>query len=290
MFKHDGFEVKSVTKSETPPTLLIVVPTLESFLLLRELVESLKAQSFCDWRLVFVDGPSSAKHRRWIKDCVQEDKRISWVEQDSNKRGIFGAMNQGFALAAPTDYVMFWGSDDLAASPDIFKKVVGEINETIDSGCAPDMVVCRGRYFNRSNKNLTRRSGFLKRCLISSKEYRNALFSGLTPPHQATLLGPGIHTQVIEYSRSFLLAADLDYFLRLSTLLDLNVLCLDVELVHMESGGISSRHTSRRLREVLEAYYQAFGLLCWIPFLSRYLRKINSNLQEKYRSNIGNRI
>ena len=53
---------------------------------------------------------------------------------------------------------------------------------------------------------------------------------------------------------------------------------LDLELVHMSSGGISGQQTQRRLQEVRRAYQRAFGWLWWFPFIARYLRKLFSLL------------
>ena len=42
--------------------ILIIVPTLNSYLLLDNLIESLKNQSFKNWKLLFVDGNSDSNH------------------------------------------------------------------------------------------------------------------------------------------------------------------------------------------------------------------------------------
>lgn len=58
--------------------------------------------------------------------------------------------------------------------------------------------------------------------------------------------------------------------------------CLDLELVHMGDGGISGSQTWRRLREVWRAYQSAFGLLGWLPFVMRYVRRFTHLLTTKY--------
>ena len=98
------------------PSLLIVVPTLDSHSLLPRLLASLQQQSWPHWRLLFIDGPSGPAHRHWLEQCCQAEPRCRWIAQDPDASGIFGAMNQGFAAAGPRDWLLFWGSDDWAAS------------------------------------------------------------------------------------------------------------------------------------------------------------------------------
>lgn len=264
---------------KTSFSLLIVVPTLDSFEYLPRLTSSLQGQSFEDWRLLFVDGPSGSEHRHWLKEFCYSESRATWIEQITSHPGIFGAMNQGFAAARPHEWVLFWGSDDWAASPHVFATVFSSLDLSLSSGAVPDLIVCRGRYVDQTRTSLTRATAFRPAGSFSRIAYRNALFLGSTPPHQATFFGPGSINYLDRYADDFRLSADLDYFLRLSRNPRLNVQCLNVELVHMLSGGISGVQTQRRLAEVRRAYRRIFGMTWWFPFLMRYARRVISLLQ-----------
>lgn len=254
-------------------SLLVVVPTLNSYSLLPKLLESIQAQSWSDWRVLFVDGPSGACHREWLEKCCANHTRCSWVEQDPNHPGIFGAMDLGFALASPSDWLLFWGSDDWAATPYVFNKAFRSIEF---SDCNPDLVVCKGRYVHLSSDTLGRFSQFCPASVLDCSAYRRALWLGATPPHQATFFGPGARNKLNHYTPGFRLSADLDYFLKLSRCSDLRVQCLDLELVHMAEGGVSGQYTKRRLLEVCRAYRCAYGWQWWFPFLARYFRRLFS--------------
>lgn len=253
--------------------LLIVVPTLDSHPLLSRLLSSLQQQTWPHWRLLFIDGPSGPDHRRWLIDCCTEDARCSWVEQDPDRPGIFGAMNQGFALAALEDWLLFWGSDDWAAAPHALATAISAI-EAAD--LKPDLLVCRGRYADAASLTLGRPTRFQPHGWLHRSAYRRALLLGSTPPHQATLFGPGARSKLAHYAPGFRLSADLDYFLQLSRHPDLWVQCLDLELVHMADGGVSGQQTRRRLQEVRRAYRRTFSWLWWCPFLARYLQRLLS--------------
>ena len=266
--------LKSSNQMLNDISLLIVVPTLDSFQLLPKLVESLRFQKWHSWRVLFVDGPSSIQHRQWIERLVTQDERFAWVRQERTfGQGIFGAMSQGFLLAHPNEWVLFWGSDDWAAGPDVLFEVVSSI---ASEPAAPDLVVCSGRYVDSTSGKLSRLSSFKPACHLSGSAFRKALFHGFTPPHQATLFGPGARRLLASYASGYRLSADLDYFLRLSSNYNLSVLCLDKELVHMLDGGVSSQQLLRRLQEVCRAYRFAFGFLWWFPFFSRYLNRFKS--------------
>lgn len=254
--------------------LLIIVPTLNSFNLLPPLIESLQKQNWPHWRLIFIDGPSSPEHRLWLKRCCIQEPRCSWLVQNPlYGLGIFGAMNHGFAMAAPNDWLLFWGSDDIAATDSVFSNAMAAIERSYPF---LDLLVCQGRYFNTVPNELHRTTRFLPCGIYRSASYRRALWLGSSPPHQATFFGPRARAKLPQFSEGFTLSADLDYFLQLSRNSDLHVRCLDLDLVHMSDGGVSGQRTKRRLLEVFRAYRRAFGPLWFCPFILRYIRRLFS--------------
>lgn len=257
----------------SPSSLLIVVPTLDSHNLLPRLLRSLQQQTWPYWRLLFIDGPSGPSHRNWLIQCCIDEPRCTWVEQSSTHTGIFGAMNQGFALASAEDWLLFWGSDDWAASTIALERAIGAIEE---ADFSIDLLICQGRYADVLTESLGRSTRFQSDGLLFTTSYRRALWLGSTPPHQATLFGPNARYHLDNYASGYRLSADLDYFLRLSKYPDICVQCLDLELVYMSDGGISSVRLRRRLFEVLCAYWSAFRLSLFVPFFMRYFRRIFS--------------
>jgi hypothetical protein len=147
----------------------------------------------------------------------------------------------------------------------VLERVAARLLALESAGATPDLLVCRGRYEDG------RPSAFRWR-----HSYRRSLFLGSTPPHQATLIGPGARRRLPRYADGFRLSADLDHFLQLSASPDLGVVCLDLELVVMGSGGISGVQTRRRLQEVRRAYRRAFGGVWPVPFLLRYAQRLLS--------------
>ena len=258
------------------PWLSLIVPTLDSHQLLPRLVTSLRRQNWPHWRVLFIDGPSGPEHRAWLDALCHRDKRFTWQPQDPALPGIFGAMNQGFHSAPADHWLLFWGSDDWAPAPTVLEEALKATQPAAPGADPPDLVVCSGRYVGTGQDGeirLGRRTAF-----SSCRAYRLSLFLGSTPPHQATLIGPGARRRVDQFAAPFRLSADLDYFLRLGACSDLSARGLDLELVHMGQAGVSGQQTRRRLQEVKLAYVRAFGWLWWIPFSLRYIRRLWSRL------------
>ena len=121
---------------------------------------------------------------------------------------------------------------------------------------------------------LSRSASFELTSLLSSTNYRRSLFLGSIPPHQATVFSPRVRSKLNQFNSRLRLSADLDYFLRLRKFDDLQVQTLPLELVHMSEGGVSAQHTSKRLSEVIYAYFSAYGIFCFLPIIARYIRRI----------------
>ena len=259
-------------------SLLIVVPTLNSFSLLPRLLASLQSQSWPYWQLLFVDGPSSSEHRDWLSHFCSSDSRCRWIKQKPEYTGIFGAMNQVFEEATSEDCILFLGSDDWLSGPNVLSHAIQHLCTLMSQDLLPDLLVCRGRYAVADTLAFSRSSVFQRASLLNTTTYRRALFFGSTPPHQATLFGPGARRFLPSFSPGFSLSADLDYFLKLSCYPNLLVSCLDLEFVYMSDSGTSAQNTLRRLREVCWAYFRTFSW-CWLcPFIARYFVRLSSLL------------
>ncbi len=93
----------SATGSETRsrrPRFTIVTPVYDPpAVVLREMIDSMLAQSFSDWEFILVDDCSPSRHVLPIlRECAAADERIIVVEREANG-GIVAASNDGLAVA-----------------------------------------------------------------------------------------------------------------------------------------------------------------------------------------------
>lgn len=258
------------------PSLKIIVPTLNSYRFLDRLVSSLVSQTFPYWSVLFVDGYSEQDHLRWLDACCACDSRFRWIFQGSFVSSIFGAMNDGLNAAKDGDWILFWGSDDWASSPTSFECLIRSIEPSMANLSCPALVVCKSRYVNPRTLEAGRVASFLPPGLVPFSSFRASLFYGLIPPHQATLFSPSIFDEIPGYDANLRLASDLDFFLKLSGSTGLVVSSVDLCLVDMSPGGVSSLLPVKRLSEVARCYFRAYGFFFMVPFLFRYVRRILS--------------
>tara|TARA_X000000950_G_C13818396_1_gene620809 strand:- start:329 stop:1126 length:798 start_codon:yes stop_codon:yes gene_type:complete len=260
-------------------SLLIIVPTLNSYKLLSKLVNSLISQNFKKWRVIFVDGKSSLEHINYLNKLNLNDSRFSWVSQEDNYEGIYGAMNQGINYVKENEWVVFWGSDDWAFDENSLQNIISQIDRF--EGANPDFIVAKGRYVDLSSYKLKRKSVFvdLHNKVLSSSKFRFLMFLGNTPPHQTTIFSPTIIKKKIKYRTKFKIAADLDYFLNISRSRDIRIYLMNLEIVKIGMGGFSSLSNNTRFKEVYKCYKYRFGIFAYVPFLLRYIKRIVSVLQ-----------
>ncbi len=264
--------------------LLIVVPTLNSYLLLRNLINSLRVQTFKSWRVLFIEGNSNKKHRDWIENLCTQNSNYSIKYQTKENPGIFGAMNQGFGEAHKDEWILFWGSDDWVFDNESFDKLFLKIKTLSERNCNCDLAICRAVYYDIKLNKKGRVSSFLdnkESSVINGIKFRQHLISGCSPPHQGTVFGPKSIQKLNKYNHNLKLSADLDYFLKLSRDKLLKVAVIDIDLLYMGSDGVSSKNTIKRLKEVINAYFGEFKYLFWLPLFLRYIRKIRSLIKSK---------
>lgn len=253
-------------------TLCIIVPTLDSYKQLPKLIEGLKRQTSKNWRVIFVDGKSSNRHKVFLEKVVHEDSRFKVISQNEHSTGIFGAMNDGWREVTSDEWAVFWGSDDWPSNDES----IGKILKTINSKAANRalLAVFSGEYVSASGKRV-RTAKFLKNeksNYIVASEFQYYLQQGLTPPHQATIFSPKLGQ--IKYNDNYRICADLDIFLRIGFMKDANILYSDSKIVTMENGGVSNKMTLKRLIEVAKTYKNQLRNHWRKVMLKRYINKI----------------
>ncbi|MAR85557.1 MAG: glycosyl transferase [Cytophagia bacterium] len=250
-----------------------VVPTLNSSDNLSRLVSSLTSQSYSNWRLLFVDGGSNKYNLDKLKAYCKSNNKFSWKKQTKKIDGIYGAMNDGFNAAKEEEWLIFWGSDDWAFSNkslDILDKKIRKLSKKLK----PDLVICSGKYISKEER-IVRSTKF-----YFFINYWISIFFGSSPPHQATIFGSGVRKVLKSFSTEYRLAADLDYFCKLSNFKNMKVQQLNLNFVKIGCGGISQRKTKLRFYEVLKIYKKRFSIFWIIPFTSRYIYRLLSLIKK----------
>ena len=118
--KHAAFEQK--------PLISIVIPLYCTPLpYLKELLESVRRQSYENWQLCLADGSPDDKAKEFIEKHYGREKRIVYRKLEENG-GISANTNEAVALAAG-EYLMLCDHDD-TLEPDALYEIVKAINDT----------------------------------------------------------------------------------------------------------------------------------------------------------------
>ena len=134
---------------------LIIIPTLNSYKQLITLINSLEKQKYKNWRVLFVDGDSNKDHKDFLKETIKSYPRFTYINQRSNSKGIYGAMNDGIEYSKNYDFVLFWGSDDFCSNVDVFGKITKLINQ--HGNKMPDIITLKASYLSESNNKLLKK-------------------------------------------------------------------------------------------------------------------------------------
>ena len=252
---------------------LFVVPTLNSSEILSRLVNSLRMQSYSNWRVLFVDGGSSEYNLDLIKAYCKDSDKFSWKKQNEKINGIYGAMNDGFNQVKENEWLIFWGSDDWAFSNKSLELLSNQI-KNLSKKNTPDLVFSCGKYINEKNQ-IVRSAKF--NFFIN---YWISIFFGMSPPHQATIFGPGVRKVLNKFETKYILAADLDYFCKLSNYKRVKIEIVNLNFVKIGCGGISQIKTNLRFNEVFKIYNKKYSIFWVVPFLFRYLYRFLSLLKK----------
>lgn len=258
----------------------IIVPTLNSYKLLINLVNSIKSQTWHKWKVIFIDGESNQNHKNFLKEICYRDQRFSFHKQKKSYKGIYGAMNQGIEMIDKNSWFLFLGSDDHLIDPFILEKINNKINSLESNNL--DLLICRGKYFDIRKNIYSRDAYFINNktdSFLNLKDYKKLIFEGYTPPHQTTLFNSSSKIISEKYNENFKLAADLELFCRLAkSSKKLYIANISLEIISISTGGVSDINHFLRLKEVIICYLKHFKFRFIFPFFRRYYNRLKQFL------------
>jgi len=145
------------TIDERAPLISIIIPTYNRASLIRETLDSIKAQTSPQWECIVVDDMSSDDTETIVAEYSKADNRFSFYQRDREPKGAPTCRNIGLQHAKG-EWVIFLDSDDLLAqnriqnslqlisgnpSADVFVyrlKHFGIVDSNVESEIHPDLV------------------------------------------------------------------------------------------------------------------------------------------------------
>ena len=187
----------------------------------KQMLDSVKEQSYDNIEHVIIDGASSDGSVEYIKHLIKDDQRTVFVSEPDT--GIYDAMNKGWRLAKG-DYIAYLNSDDFYHNLSCIEHVVKSLSKNlVDFLSVPVKIIkTNGDFYIRSPK------------------FGKFLFH-MPFCHQGLFLKRTCFQELKGFDdTSFKLAGDYDFVLRLFLRKQLKGSLLKKCFVSFRQGGLSS--------------------------------------------------
>ena len=207
------------------PTVSIITVSYNSAKFIRFAIDSVISQSYKNIEYIVIDGASN-------------DSTISILESYAGKithllsepdKGIYDAMNKGLALATG-DYIGILNSDDFYPHENVIRYVVEAFSDNPNT----DMVIGNVDFVDPIDLNKPVR--FYSSVNFSPWKMR----FGFMPAHPAAFIKRSTYEKVGNYKLGYKIGADFEWFVRAVVISNLPYVKLNMTLVRMREGGVST--------------------------------------------------
>lgn len=201
-------------------------------------IRSVNSQSYPNIEHVFIDGLSSDN----TIEIIRSNSKIKNVIISEKDSGLYDALNKGISKASG-EIIGFLHSDDIFSSSEIISDLMEKIqNENLD-GVYGDLL-----YVDKINTDKIIR--FWKSCEFNPTLLRE----GWMPAHPTLILKKEVYLKHGVFDKSFKIAADYDFMLRIFKNSNLKFGYLPKLVTKMRVGGASNRSVKNMIKKSKEDY------------------------------------
>lgn len=257
----------------------IITVTLNSATTIERTIQSVLSQSYSSIEYIVVDGVSTDNTLDILEKYFSLfDRRLKYISEPDT--GIYDAMNKGFGMATGS-IVGYLNSDDFFKDTFVVEKIVEAFNAyKIDA-------VFGNVLYIKDSKNKVKRK-------YSGKNFHpGILHYGVMPPHPSFYAKRSCYLRYGLYNTNFYIAGDFELLLRFFLKGNISYKYLDIDMVVMRLGGVSTRNVFSILcensAEILQAckindiytnrlmiysrfFLKVWGVLKWL-FIPYYISK-----------------
>ena len=244
------------------PRLSILVATWNCADQLETFLESLLAQSWCDWQLLLLDnastdGTADLVHR--VKQRLASPQQLHWSSEPDE--GIYDAWNRGLRLARG-QYLSFIGADDCFVDTGSLERIA------CLTASGADLITARNAYYAPDGRFL--------RTWGSAWSWRR-MRQSMTIAHPGMLVRRELFDCLGPFDASFRICGDYDWFLRLPP--ELRSVHSSDPILKVVQAGVSHTRISQVYSETFRAQRRrqgaplsaAFWALNWAQYGRRRL-------------------
>lgn len=242
----------------------IITATYNSASTVTDTLESVKVQTYPFIEHIVVDGLSKDNTLELVQASNHVQKIISEKDQ-----GIYDAMNKGIALSDGA-IIGILNSDDFYAHENVIQEVV-KLFETTN---------CDAVYGNLIFVHPDNPKRILRKWIAGGYDV-NLFLKGWMPPHPTFFVRKSVYEKFGTFNTTLKSSADYELLLRFLFMHQIKVAYLHDVLVHMRSGGQSTKSIQNRIRAHKEDYlaWRLNGLTPkWYTLMLKPIRKIKQFL------------
>jgi len=259
----------------------VIVASYNNGRYLRELFDSMLAQSYQNWELIFADDCSTDDSLAIVKQFSEEDSRVKFFEHSKNL-GV-GAAFRTAADHARGEVIGMLGADDALTSDAIEKMVAAHLNAPEASLINSDAYRCD------ENLNILGKCESFSELPLGVSLIENICVSNFASFKKAA------YDKTLKFNSSFKRAVDHDIFLKLDELGSLSYVHEKLYLYRENPNGVSQNNNGLRasqssLLAKRDAYFRRLGTTKKnLSYLQFKTMMITYYLRESYFYRINNR-
>lgn len=220
----------------------IITATYNSERTVKDTLLSVQQQTYRDIEHIIVDGASTDKTINLLELYGHHGPKIS--EPD---KGIYDAMNKGIAVAGG-DIIGILNSDDFYADREVIENVVKAFEDQDCDAVYGDLVYVDGQQSKKVVRKWT-----------AGNYNRRLFYLGWMPPHPTVFIRKEVYEKYGLFNLKFKNSSDYELLLRLMFVKHIKVKYIPQVLVHMRTGGHSTKSFSNRVKAHLEDYKAWFS-------------------------------
>ena len=257
----------------------VITVSYNSAATLRDTMQSILSQNYCDWEHIIIDGGSKDNTIQIIKELEPlYEGRMKWVSEPD--KGLYDAMNKGIAMATG-DVVGILNSDDFYTSDDILTRVAEALTDENVDAVYGDI-----HFVDAVNT---------AKCVryYSSRFFsRRMMLMGYQPAHPSFYCRKSFYDRCGGFDTGFRVAADFEHMLRLIYIDRIRIRYLPLDFVTMRTGGASTNGLGSH-RRIMADHHRAYAkhrlrLGHLLDFL-RYPCKVAAIVVYKFKSLFGDK-
>ena len=242
----------------------IITATFNSASTIADTLESVRIQTYPTIEHIIVDGLSTDNTLTIVNNAQRIEQVVS--EKDN---GIYDAMNKGIALTNG-EIIGILNSDDFYAHEKVIEEVVALFEQTN----------CDAVYGNLIFVHPDNPKKILRKWIAGGYDL-NLFLKGWMPPHPTFFVKKSVYDQLGNFNIALRSSADYELLLRFLYVNKIKVEYLHDVLVHMRSGGQSTKSFSNRIKAHKEDYmaWRLNGITPkWYTLMLKPVRKIKQFL------------